>query len=90
MSATPKKTGPKTEPQDLITAAKTGDRLATLISLRDLLAERLQHTNSGRDVGSIARQLIICLEEIDALREKDDDTDDNEITVDKLRERYGI
>lgn len=67
-AATKKTVETTTESQpDLIEAAKSGDRLTTLIALRDLLAERLQNTNSSRDVSSISRRLMQCVCEIEAL-----------------------
>lgn len=63
-------------PADLIEAAKSGDRLETLIALRDLLAERLQNTESGRDVASMSRRLMQAVAEIEALE-----------TLKKARER---
>ena len=61
-------TGKKpTPPQDLIEAAQTGDRLETLIALRNLLAEKLQNTDSGRDVASMSRRLMQCVSEIETL-----------------------
>lgn len=50
---------------DLITATKTGDRLKTLLALRDLLAERLQTTNSSRDIASMSRRLMQVIAEIE-------------------------
>ena len=68
MSAVKKTTGRKTEVEyDLITAAASGDRLETLIALRDLLAERLQSTSSSRDISSMSRRLMQCVEEIEAI-----------------------
>lgn len=52
---------------DLIGAAKSGDRLETLIALRDLLAERLQRTESSRDISSMSRRLMQCVNEIETL-----------------------
>lgn len=55
--------------KDLIATVKSGDRLKSLISLRNLLAERLQNASS-RDIASISRRLMQCIEEIDALQQK--------------------
>ena len=54
--------------KDLVTAAATGDRLDTLIALRDLLAERLQKANSDRDIAAMSRRLMQTTEEIDRLK----------------------
>lgn len=54
--------------KDLVTATATGDRLETLIALRDLLAERLQTTQSSRDISSMSRRLMQCVAEIEDLQ----------------------
>lgn len=54
----------------LIDAAESGDRLQTLIALRDLLAERLQHTESSRDIASMSRRLMQCVAEIEAIEKQ--------------------
>lgn len=56
------------EETNLIEAAKSGDRLETLIALRDLLAERLQTATSDRDISSMSRRLMQCVNEIDTLQ----------------------
>lgn len=48
-------------------AVASGDRLEALYTLRDLLAERLDATKSGRDTASISLRLMDCLREIDEL-----------------------
>jgi hypothetical protein len=45
-------------------AAKTGDTLATLIALRDRLAQQLDQTHSARDVAALSRQLSAVLTQI--------------------------
>lgn len=67
MNTAKKKTKATEAPQDLITATKSGDRLETLIALRDLLAEKLQNTASARDVSAMARRLMQCVAEIEAI-----------------------
>lgn len=49
---------------DLVTAAKSGDYLATLTALRDRLAEEITNTTSGRDLASLSKQLTDVLREI--------------------------
>ena len=79
---TAKKTETTTESQpDLIGAAKSGDRLATLIALRDLLAERLQNTSSSRDVSSISRRLMQCVCEIEALEKLKKETEQRSFSL---------
>lgn len=52
---------------DLVTAAKSGDYLATLTALRDRLAEEIANTTSGRDLASLSKQLTDVLREINEL-----------------------
>ena len=52
---------------DLITAAKSGDKRATLIALRDKLAETIQNCDSGRDMASNSKRLMEVMAEIEAL-----------------------
>lgn len=58
---------PQNEPQSLTEAAQSGDRLATLIALRDLLAVRLDNGASDRDVASLSRRLMQTIAEIEEL-----------------------
>lgn len=52
---------------DLISAAKSGDKRATLIALRDKLAETIQNCDSGRDMASNSKRLMEVMAEIEAL-----------------------
>lgn len=52
---------------DLIEAAKSGDKRATLIALRDKLAETIQNCDSGRDMASNSKRLMEVMAEIEAL-----------------------
>ena len=56
--------------KNLVEAAEGGDRLETLIALRDLLADKLQNTTSSRDISSMSRRLMQCISEIEVLEEK--------------------
>lgn len=86
MSAAKKPTSKATEaPQDLITAAKSGDRLETLIALRDLLAERLQNTTSGRDVASMSRRLMQAVAEIETLEKLKTEAEENPFSLRDFR-----
>lgn len=55
---------------DLIEAAKSGDKRATLIALRDKLAETIQNCDSGRDMASNSKRLMEVMAEIEALPEE--------------------
>ena len=52
---------------DLLQAAKSGDKRATLIALRDKLAETIQNCDSGRDMASNSKRLMEVMAEIEAL-----------------------
>ena len=52
---------------DLIEAAKSGNKRATLIALRDKLAETIQNCDSGRDMASNSTRLMEVMAEIEAL-----------------------
>ena len=58
------------EKKDLITAAQDGDRLETLIALRDLLASKLQTTQSTRDIAALSRRLMQAISEIELLEKQ--------------------
>ena len=49
---------------NLVKAAKSGDKRATLIALRDKLAETIQNCDSGRDMASNSKRLMDVIEEI--------------------------
>ena len=53
----------------LIEAASSGDRLQTLKELRGLLAERLEKSNSDRDIASMSKRLMDVTEAIDELEQ---------------------
>ncbi len=55
---------------DLIQAAKSGDKRATLIALRDKLAETIQNCESGRDMASNSKRLMEVIAELEALPEE--------------------
>lgn len=57
----------ETNMADLIQAAKSGDKRATLIALRDKLAETIQNCESGRDMASNSKRLMEVMAEIEAL-----------------------
>lgn len=76
-----------TAPQDLITAARSGDRLETLIALRDLLAERLQNTESSRDISSMSRRLMQCISEIETLETLKREEEENPFKLSEFRKR---
>lgn len=58
--------------KNLVEATQSGDRLETLIALRDLLAARLQKANSDRDISSMSRRLMQAVCEIEMLQKERD------------------
>ena len=52
---------------NLVDAAKTGNKRATLIALRDILAKTIQECDSGRDMASNTKRLMEVMAEIEAL-----------------------
>lgn len=59
---------------DLVTAALSGDKRATLIALRDRLAQEIE-TAGARDLAPLSRQLT------EVLRQLDEVPDKKEVTV---------
>lgn len=56
---------------NLIDAAKSGDKRATLIALRDILAKTIQECESGRDMASNTKRLMEVMAEIEAMPDED-------------------
>ena len=52
----------------LYDAAAGDDRLAVLVELRNLLADRLEQCGSDRDIAALSRQLVQVTAEIDEIR----------------------
>ena len=52
---------------NLVEAAKSGDKRATLIALRDKLAETIDNCESGRDMAANSKRLMEVMAELDAL-----------------------
>ena len=52
---------------NLVDAAKSGDKRATLIALRDILASTIQNCESGRDMASNTKRLMEVIAELEAL-----------------------
>ena len=52
---------------NLVDAAKSGDKRATLIALRDKLAETIQNCDSGRDMASNSKRLMEVMSELESL-----------------------
>ena len=52
---------------NLVEAAKSGDKRATLIALRDILAQTIQNCESGRDMASNTKRLMEVMAELETL-----------------------
>ena len=52
---------------NLVEAAKSGDKRATLIALRDKLAETIENCESGRDMAANSKRLMEVMAELEAL-----------------------
>lgn len=52
---------------NLVEAAKSGDKRATLIALRDKLAETIDNCESGRDMAANSKRLMEVMAELEAL-----------------------
>ena len=52
---------------NLVEAAKSGDKRATLIALRDKIAETIEGCESGRDMAANSKRLMEVMAELEAL-----------------------
>ena len=52
---------------NLVDAAKSGDNRATLLALRDKLAQTIHDCDSGRDMASNSKRLMEVMAELEAL-----------------------
>lgn len=59
----------KAKYNSVASAAKSGDRLQTLLSLRDALAAEIDAGPAARDLAALARNLQIVLKEIEDMPE---------------------
>ena len=72
--------------ESLPDATLSGDRLAALRALRQVLAEQIRDCESARDIGSLSKQLRDTLSEIDSLGGAAEPTVEDE-TFDELAGR---
>lgn len=54
---------------NLVDAAKSGDKRATLVALRDKLAMTIEVCDSGRDMAANSKRLMEVIAEIEAIDE---------------------
>lgn len=78
------------EKKDLVTAAQDGDRLETLIALRDLLADKLQNTQSTRDIAALSRRLMQAISEIEILEKQKQYEAENPRSLSELRKKLNL
>jgi len=69
----------------LIEAAKSGDKRATLLALRDKLAETIENCESGRDMAANSKRLMDVINELESLP---DPTAKKLSRHDKLKNRH--
>jgi len=69
---------------DLVSAAASGDRRATLVALRDAIARTIQTCESGRDMASLSKRLMEVMGELDAMEDPDADVDEFDAVLDEL------
>lgn len=68
--------------------APSGDRLKTLETLRDVIAETIDGTNSARDIAALSRQMTEVLAEIDEIKKAEGA--DQISTIDEIRNRFRV
>ncbi len=51
----------------LVDAAKSGDKRATLMALRDKLAQTIENCDSGRDMAANSKRLMEVMAELEAM-----------------------
>lgn len=51
----------------VLEAVRTGDRRASLVALRDAVAETIDAKDSARDIAALSKRLMEVMAEIDAL-----------------------
>lgn len=56
---------------NLIDAAKSGNKKATLVALRDILAQTIQTCDSGRDMASNSKRLMEVIAEIELIEKEE-------------------
>lgn len=68
----------------LTEAAKSGDKRATLIALRDILASTIESCESGRDMASNTKRLMEVIAELETMP---DPVEKKESKHDRLRKK---
>lgn len=69
---------------DIVSAAATGDRRATLVALRDAIARTIQTCESGRDMAALSKRLIEVMDELDAIADPNKELGEFDRVLDEL------
>lgn len=69
---------------NLVDAAKSGDKRATLVALRDAIARTIQSCESGRDMASLSKRLMEVMDELDAIGDPDEAMSEFDQVLDEL------
>ena len=69
---------------NLVEAAASGDRRATLVALRDAIARTIQSCESGRDMASLSKRLMEVMDELDAIEDLDAEVGEFDQVLDEL------
>ena len=73
--------------RSISTAARSGDRRATLEALRDLIAKQLATCESGRDVAALSKRLMEVMGELDALPDPKAEKNPAQLARERARSR---
>lgn len=69
----------------LLEAAQSGDKRATLLALRDKLAETIENCESGRDMAANTKRLMEVMAELEAIP---DPTEKKPSKHDRLKQKH--
>ena len=59
----------------VLEAVRTGDRRASLVALRDAVAETIDAKDSARDIAALSKRLMEVMAEIDSLPDPEAEAD---------------
>ena len=68
---------------NIMEAAASGNRRATLVALRDAIAHTIEYCESGRDMASLSKRLLEVMDEIDLI-DAADNPDELDMVFDGL------
>ena len=76
------------ELKKLMEVAPTGDRLKTLETLRDVIANAIDGTTSARDIAALSRQMTEVLTEIDEIKSHSKVTEMD--SIESIKSRFKV